>query len=79
MSAHDRLEAERFDGVLADMGQGVLYRVRRINEPHVLRTDRARSRHFLNESKQLAPIIGAHHDDREVFDLPSLDQRQRLE
>jgi len=54
--------------------------VRDGEQVEVVRADVALAEHVVADPvDHLAPVVGAHEDDRELDDLPGLDQRERLE
>src|SRR6266542_4870060 len=61
------------------MRDSFIYRISSVDQAYVSSGDHSALRHFVDEVEQLFPIIGSHDHNREVFDLPGLDQGERFE
>ena len=76
--ARDALEPERFDGFALNVGDGFFHGIGGVDQAQIGRADRSVLRHLVDKTDQFFPVVGAHNHDREIFDFPGLNERDRF-
>ena len=76
---HHPFEAEWFYRFVANVRDCFIDRIGRVDQVEIGSSDHSSLRDFVDEIEQFFPIIGSHDHNREIFDLPGLNQSERFE
>src|ERR1041385_5828472 len=70
----DLFKSERLDRFTANVRDGFLDRIGRVDQFEIGLGNHSALRHLANETDQSLPIIGSHDHDWKAFDFPGLNQ-----